>query len=129
MFALKHFLDLSLQGHQGPQGSLGSPGPKGEKVHVFNFILLNANSFPLSPKKKKNVNAKYYTFVWLRIRLILKWMRFQADFGLWTKFFLIGFVLLTHVSRCSKLLLQGEQGDDGKVEGPPGSPGDIVSHT
>lgn len=24
--------------------------------------------------------------------------------------------------------LQGEQGDDGKVEGPPGPQGDIVSH-
>lgn len=25
--------------------------------------------------------------------------------------------------------LQGEQGDDGKIEGPPGPPGDIVSHS
>ena len=25
--------------------------------------------------------------------------------------------------------LQGEQGDDGKVEGPPGPLGDTVSHT
>lgn len=30
---------------------------------------------------------------------------------------------------CSHFHLQGEEGDDGKVEGPPGPPGDIVSHT
>lgn len=30
---------------------------------------------------------------------------------------------------CFHLHLQGEQGDDGKVEGPPGPQGDIVSNS
>lgn len=34
-----------------------------------------------------------------------------------------------HVLKPDDVHLQGEHGDDGKVEGPPGPPGDIVSHT
>lgn len=119
-FFLSPSLYNSLQGHQGPQGPIGPPGPKGVKVKSH-FLWVSV-SFVFS-LMFKFTRAKCIHFIHIHFWAYSTMRNFHF-------YFKLQHTHNTHTkisSNISFVVVQGEQGDDGKITGPPGPPGLRVS--